>query len=109
MNGYSDISKYKKKKQSSTSKSSIKSKHKHEYIECLLITSKNKPYRSKYCKFCGKIDNIIFGESERLENGLHKMITDEEIYKKYKNLKNIYVDDIWNLKYIPVNVNKNSD
>ena len=94
------VAKYIKKKDSSTSKSKYKSKHKHKYIDCLLI-EKDRPYRSKVCEICGKIGDVIFFETK--EYGLHSriMMTDEEVFEKYKDLKQIEVNDIWD-KYVNI-------
>lgn len=97
--------KYKKKKDSSVSKSQTKSKHKHIYSkECLLIESSDKfrfPCRAKYCEICGKIQNVHFFETERSDDGRYRALNPDEIYEKYKNLEQIYMDDIWQ-KYVPM-------
>ena len=56
-----EIPKYFKKKNPSISKAKEKSKHKHLYIDCLLIED-GRPYKSTYCTVCGKIKNTKFGE-----------------------------------------------
>lgn len=93
--------KYRKKKLSSTSKSFEKSKHKHEYIMCLLL-EQARPYPASYCKICGKIGNVAFGSTERLEDGRYRLLSDEEVFEKYKHLEQIQVETIWQ-KYVPVN------
>ena len=98
-----EIPKYRKKKQSSKSKSFEKSKHKHEYVDCLLVY-KVKPYKANYCKICGKIGDLRFAETEKVErNGelYHRVLGKEEVFSKYKDLECIEVDDIWD-KYIPI-------
>ena len=90
---------YKKKKQSSIFKSKEKSKHKHEYVDCLLIDRNNCPHRSEYCKICGKIRNINFFEVEITEDGYYRVLDTDEIFDKYKDLEKFYVDDIWQ-KYV---------
>ena len=64
-----NISKHKKKKESSVSKSSVKSKHKHEYVECLFINNET-PHRGTCCKICGKIGEVRWFETEKLNNGM---------------------------------------
>ena len=97
-----DIPKHRKKKDSSTSKSKSKSKHKHEYVDCLLITGSDKrPHKATYCKICGKIGNINFFETELTGNGLYRQLSVDEVYEKYNDLENIYVDDIWQ-KCVPI-------
>lgn len=95
-----EIPKYRKKKLSSTSKSSIKSKHKHEYVECLLIHN-NYPHRGTYCKICGKIGDLHFFEAEKREDGLYRQLDYDEVYEKYNNLEKIEVEDIFQ-RYIPI-------
>lgn len=93
---------YKKKKQSSISKSKEKSKHKHEYVDCLLIDRNNCPHRSEYCKICGKISDLKFYETERIENGMFRVLDHDEVLKKYKDLERFYIDSIWD-KFIVLN------
>ena len=95
-----EIPKHRKKKQSSTSKSSIKSKHKHEYKEVLLIHN-NKPHCATVCKICGKIGDLHFFETEKREDGLYRHLDYDEVFKKYNDLENIVIEDIWQ-KYVPV-------
>lgn len=91
-----EIPKYKKKTKSNTSKSSNKAKHKHEYKECLLI-NKNSPYLASYCVICGKIYNWTIC-TEKCEHG-YRMLNDEEVFEKYKNLEKYIVEDLW-AKYL---------
>lgn len=95
-----DIPKYRKKKNSSTSKSCTKSKHRHQYKQCLLM-KEHRPYRATYCTICGKIDDVRFGETERMENGMLRMLDDDEVIEKYRDLEQIEISDIWQ-KYIPI-------
>ena len=94
----SDIAKYRKKKDSSTSKSKAKSNHKHEYADCLFIEN-GRPDRGIYCKLCGKIGNVWFHETERLDNGMYRVLDDAEVFERHKNLEQIQIDSIWQ-KYI---------
>lgn len=93
--------KHKKKKLSSVSKSSKKSKHKHEYIECLLI-EKGHPHWATYCRFCGKIGNLHFFETEPYRDGMWRQLDYDEVYEKYKGLEKIEIQNIFQ-KYIPIN------
>lgn len=97
-----EVGKHKKKKESSTSKSKRKSKHKHEYKDCLLIEKENKPHKSKYCSICGKIYDVKFFETKRLENGKYLVLTNEEVFEKYKYLEKFYVNSVWD-KYVGLN------
>lgn len=101
MDNYNDeIPKYRKKK-SSVSSASKKSKHKHIYKDCLLITENN-PHKAQYCTICGKIGNIEFFEAEKV-NGGYRMLMDTEIYDKYKNVIKFEVESIFQ-KYVVIPV-----
>lgn len=96
-----EIPKHRKKKPSSTSKSKEKSKHKYEYVECLLICN-NRPHYATVCKICGKIDDLHFMETKRMEDGRYRVMHDDEIFEKYKDLEKCYIEDILQ-KYVPIN------
>ena len=98
-----DIPKYVKKKHSSTSKSNTKSKHKHEYVDCLLVErDNNKPYPASYCKICGKVNSALCLDiTEDTDFGHKRLLSNEEIFEKYKYLEHIKVDSIWQ-KYVPI-------
>ena len=95
-----EVPKYHKKKQSSTSKSSTKSNHKHEYEPCLLIHNGH-PHWATVCKICGKIGDLHFFETERTEQGYYRSLDSDEVFKKYKDLDKIVIEDIWQ-KYVPI-------
>ena len=96
-----DIPKYIKNKQSCKSKAKKKSNHKHEYRDCLLIERKNDyPHKASCCKICGKIGRLSFHETEE-KDGFFVVMDKEEVFEKYKNLEQIYIDDIWQ-KYVPI-------
>ena len=101
MNNYDEIPKHRKKKQSSSSKSKSKSKHKHEYADCLLIDKENRPHKAEYCQICGKINNVKMFESERIDSGHYRMLTDVETFQKYKNLEQFHVKEAWD-KYVSI-------
>ena len=101
MDNYNDeIPKYRKKK-SSVSSASKKSKHKHIYKDCLLIME-NGPHKAQYCTICGKIGNIEFFETEKV-NGGYRMLTDTEIYNKYKDVIRSKIESIFQ-KYVVIPV-----
>ena len=61
-NAYDEIPKYLKQKESNVSKAHKKSKHKHQYAECLIRykfewdeKAKMRTYLRSYCVICGKI------------------------------------------------------
>ena len=98
-----DTPKYIKKKNSSTSKADAKSKHKHEYVDCLLVERENNyPYPASYCKICGKVGySSCFEITENTDSGYRRLLSNEEIFEKYKELEQIKVDRHWQ-KYVPV-------
>lgn len=106
-----EIPKYKKSKKSNISKSNHKSKHKHQYEECLIqydSTFVGKTNRhtglTGYCTICGKIGSVKNGKYETELEQLRKsrqgnskfcvFISDEEIYERYHNkLPVFYIED----------------
>lgn len=106
-----EIPKYLKQKESNTSKSNRKSKHKHQYEECLIqypITFAGKTHISTklygYCSICGKIGSVKNGKSKAELEQLEKSrqdnsnfliaISGEEIYERYHNrLPVFYIED----------------
>ena len=69
-----------------------------------MLIEKDRPYRSKVCEICGKIGNVNFFETKEYELHSRIMMTDEEIFEKYKDLKHIKIDDIWK-KYVDIGQN----
>lgn len=94
-----EVPKHIKKKKSSVSKS----KHRHEYIDCLLIEDDGKPHKATYCKICGKIGDIKFCETEKTDHGTYRMLNTQEVFEKYKEILQISVKDIFQ-KYVPIDV-----
>lgn len=106
-----DIPKYLKQTKSNTLKSNRKSKHKHQYEECLIqypIAFAGRTFISTklygYCSICGKIGSVKNGkykaELEQLKksrqgnNNFLITISGEEIYERYHNkLPVFYVED----------------
>lgn len=106
-----DISKHYKSTKSNISKSNRKSKHKHQYEECLIqydsifAGKTNRHTRLKgYCTICGKIGSVKNAKYETELEQLRKerqgdskfcvFISDEEIYERYHNkLPVFYIDD----------------
>ena len=107
-----DVPKHRKSKESNTSKSRRKSKHKHQYKDCLI------QYRLKflsedtvhitlgsYCTVCGKIGKILKDgvakelDDRRLLNGigyLSSIFLQEDLYEKFHDrLPLFHVEDIW--------------
>ena len=106
-----EIPKYLKQTESNTSKSNRKSKHKHQYEECLIqypIAFAGRTHINTklygYCSICGKLGSVKNGkfkaELEQLEksrqgnNSFLITISGEEIYKRFHNkLPIFYIDD----------------
>ena len=100
MCNYDETSKYRKKKLSK-SKSASKSNHKHQYDDCLLIDGENRPHKAQYCTICGKINNVKVFETEREDGGFYRMLTFDEVFQKYKGLKQFQVKDMRD-KYVTI-------
>ena len=111
INKCQDIPKYYKVTESNTSKSNRKSKHKHQYEECLIqypITFAGRTHIHTrlygYCAICGKIGSVKNGKYKSELKQLEKSrqgksnfliaISGEEIYERYHNkLPVFYVED----------------
>lgn len=127
MNKYAtEIPKYLKQKESNISKANKKSKHKHQYEECLIQyrwnfksnvftrEEKDKIHTSlnSYCAVCGKIKGYLQNgkyhtEIEKLQKERQKGkpywvgIPDEELYERYHNkLPIFFVENIWEDEYV---------
>ena len=116
-----DIQKYLKSTESNISKSNRKSKHKHQYKECLIqynmkIGLISKPTAlttslGSYCTICGKIgdrfkeENSIVKDYRRIVETpigrCYQMIPSEELYEKYHNKMPVFfVEDIYKEKCV---------
>lgn len=113
-----EIPKYLKQKESDVSKARKKSKHKHQYEECLLqyeFNLKNKKHistsLSSYCTICGKIGGKFKEEKSIVKDfrktidtpigRCHQIISGEELYEKYhKKLPVFFVKDIFKDNYV---------
>ena len=122
-----EIPKYLKPTESNISKSNRKSKHKHQYEECLIqykSTFIGKTHLNTdlytYCTICGKI-NERFKENKSIVKDYvrtvdtpigkcYSRISDEELYEKYHNkLPVLFVEDIFKEKYVDLKQNNNPD
>lgn len=122
-----EIPKYLKSTESNISKNNRKSKHKHQYEECLI--QYNFRYVNKdhlmtslhsYCAICGKIgdrfreDKSIVKDYRRtIDTQIGKCysrISDEELYEKYHDkLPVLFVEDIYKEKYVNLGQKDNSN
>ena len=120
-----EIPKYLKSTASNISKSNRKSKHKHQYEECLiqyqfLFAGKNniQTQLCSYCTICGKIsdrlkDSIV---KDYIKSELHNrrtiysVMSGTELYEKYHDkLPVFFVEDIYKEKYVDLEQNNNPD
>lgn len=113
--------KYKKNTGSNISKIKKRSKHKHQYEECLIqynmkIGLISKPTAlttslGSYCTICGKIgdrfkeENSIVKDYRRIVETpigrCYQMISSEELYEKYHNKMPVFfVADVVKEKYV---------
>ena len=116
-----EMPKYLKQKERNISKSNRKSKHKHQYEECLIqynlkIRLINKPTvlitsLGSYCTICGKIgdkfkeDKSIVKDYRRTVDTpigkCYQMIPDEELYEKYHDKMPVFfVEYYWKDGYV---------
>lgn len=126
MNQEQDIPKYYKTTNSNISKNNRKSKHKHNYKECLIqyqSTFAGKNHLNTrlytYCTICGKIgdkltENIsIVKDYTRIINTsigkCYSRIPDEELYEKYHDrLPVFFIENIYKEKYVDLEQKYNS-
>lgn len=118
-----EIPKYLKHKESNVSKAKKKSKHKHQYEECL-IQYKSDFDKShihttikSYCTVCGKINDkfkdsksIVKDYIRLVDSPIRKCYThipEEELYEKYHDkLPVFFVEDYWKDGYMDLEQNK---
>lgn len=96
---FTEEPKYKKK---SSGNHTQKSKHKHQYVDCLLIDKNKCPHKAEYCIECGKIHNVYFFLSEKQRDGFYKMLTDKEVCDKFADLPRFEVVDCLYDKYVTI-------
>lgn len=89
-----EIPKWKKRKPSSTSNASAKAKHKHQYIDAVIFEEGNdRPNPGKVCKICGKVGAYQVFDTVKEGIGV-RMMTTEEMAKKYKRWPRYSVPDL---------------
>lgn len=120
-----EIPKYRKNTGSNISKVKKKSKHKHQYKECLIqyqfsFAGKNniQTQLCSYCTICGKIgdrlkDSIV---KDYIKPELHNrrtiysVMSGTELYEKYHNkIPVFFVGDIFKEKYVDMEQSSNPD
>ena len=122
-----EVEKYKKQTESNISKSNRKSKHKHQYNECLIQYNFNFADKihittclRSYCIICGKISDR-FKENKSIVNDYlrtihtsvgkcYSVMSGTELYERYHDkLPVFFVEDIFKDKYVDLEQNYNSD
>lgn len=93
---FEDIPKYRKKANGNISKASYKSKHKHQYKDCLLIYD-GRPYKAHYCTICGRARDWDICKEKTEYGYLH--LPDELVFKRYKNLEQFEVSTLWGKEF----------
>ena len=121
-----EVEKYKKQTESNISKSNRKSKHKHQYNECLIQYNFNFTGKihittclRSYCIICGKIGDR-FKENKSIVNDYlrtihtsvgkcYSVMSGTELYERYHDkLPVFFVEDIFKDKYVDLEQNYNS-
>ena len=110
-----EIPKYLKRKENDISRANKKSKHKHQYEECLIRYKwnweENKIHTSlnSYCTICGKINDkmknsIVIDYMQKVDTPVGKcyiQISEDVLYDIYHGrLPVFFVEDICNDKYV---------
>ena len=110
-----EIPKYLKWKENDISKANKKSKHKHQYEECLIRYKwnweENKIHTSlnSYCTICGKINNkmknsIVVDYMQKIDTPVGKryiQISEDVLYQTYRGkLPVFFVEDIYKDKFV---------
>lgn len=120
-----EIPKYLKSTESDVSKSNRKSKHKHQYEECLIqyqwnfksnVFTQEEKERIRtslcsYCTICGKISDRFKENKSIVKDYIREVnspigkcyshIPDEELYEKYHDkLPVFFVEDVYKEKYV---------
>lgn len=126
MNQEQDIPKYYKTTNSNISKSNRKSKHKHNYEECLIqhqstFAGKNRiqTHLCSYCTICGKIGDkfkenksIVKDHTRIIDTSIgrcYSRISNKELYEKYHDKMPVFfVEDIFKEKYVDLEQKYNS-
>ena len=110
-----EVPKYLKQKESNISKANKKSKHKHQYEECLIRYKwnweENKIHTSlnSYCILCGKINDkmknsIVVDYMQKIDTSVGKryiQISEDVLYQTYRGkLPVFFVEDIYKDKFV---------
>ena len=119
-----DIPKYRKNTVNNISKIKKKSKHKHQYEECIIrykfsFMENNNLHTelSSYCSICGKIGNRFSKEKSIVEDKvIHKQLPNglkytthmsgEEIYEQYHDRLPVFYTEFSD-KYVDLNQKEN--
>ena len=112
-----EIPRYRKNTGSNISKIKKKSKHKHQYKECIIrykfsfMGKNNLTTRLlSYCPICGKIGNRFSeGKSIVEDKGLHKQLpmSGEKIYEQYNDRLPVFYSE-YSDKYVDLSQRENN-
>lgn len=91
-----EYEKYRKKKPSNVSKSSKKAKHRHKYEEVLFeynsdIGTGIMHCLGKRCQVCGLLKVGQLFESDRLDNGCYRLLSDEEVVERHRDIPRVFL------------------
>jgi len=102
-----ETGKYKKRTASNVSRVKNRSRHKHQYVDVLIsVEPSNSLYTGRICTVCGKIKDLKLA-TDRVEidgKMYYRMLTDEKIREKYKDLKEYHIDN-HSQKYVKLEEN----
>lgn len=102
-----ETGRYKKRTASNVSRVKNRSRHKHQYVDVLIsVGPSNSLYTGRICTVCGKIKDLKLA-TDRVEiDGkiYYRMLTDEKIREKYKDLKEYHIDN-HSQKYVKLEKN----
>ena len=108
-----EIPRYRKNTGSNISKIKKKSKHKHQYKECIIrykfsFMGKDNIHTelSSYCSICGKIGKIGARFSEEKSIVEDKPLSGEEIYEQYHDRLPVFYTEFCD-KYVDLNQREN--
>lgn len=95
---------YKKKCSSDTSQASRKSKHKHDYEECLVTEDGVKFHLASRCIICNKLGDIQFFVVEKSQDAQGRVTSvvmpQEKLMEKYGHLDKYKVEDFFKSRKI---------
>ena len=90
---------YKKKSSSDVSQAKRKSKHKHDYEECLVTEDGIKFHLASRCVICNKLGDVQFFVVEKIQDSQGRNVSvvmpQDKLMEKYGHLKKYKVEDFF--------------